>query len=120
MKVIVAGGRDFIPYRSDRPWLINLLQNELHATELVCGMCRGADMWGHSIAKEMGLPIREFPADWDVLGKRAGYARNVEMAKYADACVILPGGKGTDHMKNIAQEKGLRVIIWEDSWKSKT
>ena len=33
------------------------------------------------------LQDMKFPADWDGLGKKAGYVRNAEMAKYAIADV---------------------------------
>ena len=37
---------------------------------------------------------------------------NEEMAKYADACILFPGGKGTQHMKDIATASGMRVITY--------
>jgi hypothetical protein len=53
------------------------------------------------------------PANWDEFGKSAGYIRNAEMAKYADACVIFWDGisKGTKHMINLANKEGLKLKI---------
>ena len=109
MKVIVAGGRDFVERSGDRVRLRDALLN-LGATEIVCGMARGADMFGYSVAKEMGLPIAEFPAEWDRFGKRAGMIRNAEMANYADALIALPGGSGTLNMVAEANRRKLPVV----------
>ena len=109
MKVIVAGGRDFTERPEDRAKLGAALLG-LGATEVVCGMARGADMFGYSVAKEMGLPIAEFPAEWDRFGRRAGMVRNADMASYADALIALPGGSGTLNMIEEANRRGLPVV----------
>lgn len=114
MKVIVAGGRDFLPDKKHTDWLL-LQFNELKITELVCGMARGADLFGYSIAKEMNISIKEFPALWEKYGKSAGYKRNEQMAQYAEACILFPGGKGTKHMENLANKYNLKIIKWEIS-----
>ena len=109
MKVIVAGGRDFIECFEDRANLRAALL-KLGATEVVCGMARGADMFGCSVAREMGLPIAEFSADWDRFGRRAGMIRNAEMASYADALIAFPGGQGTLNMVAEADRRGLPIV----------
>jgi len=113
MKVIIAGGRDFIPQDIHAFWLVVQLK-ELKTTEIICGMAKGADTFGRDVAKIYKIPILEFPADWDKYGKSAGYRRNVEMAKIADACILFSGGKGTEHMRNIAIEYGLKLIEYVD------
>lgn len=112
MKVIIAGGRDFEGLYEHFAWLTNHLK-EMGATEVVCGMARGADMFGYHAAQMLHLPVKEFPADWNKFGKSAGYKRNVEMADYADAVILFPGGKGTMHMRNIAAAKGLEIIEYK-------
>ena len=109
MKVIIAGGRGFVGRPEDREILCSALL-KLGATEIVCGMARGADMFGYSVAKEMGLPIAEFPAEWDRFGYRAGMIRNAEMANYADALITFPGEQGTLNMVAEANRRGLPVI----------
>ena len=37
------------------------------------------------------------------------------MAEYADACIALPGGRGTRNMVKQAQEHGLQVYL--HGWK---
>lgn len=109
MRVIVAGGRDFQPTEEHSIWLKEKLL-ELKAAEIVCGMAKGADLFGFKIAKEMKLPIKEFPANWNKYGNLAGPIRNSEMAKNADACILFPGGKGTANMKTLAQLNELIIV----------
>ena len=77
------------------------------------GTANGVDKLGEQWAKANHKKIKRFPADWS-LGKRAGYLRNVQMAEYSDACIIVWDGesKGSQHMYNIAMEKGLRVFMY--------
>jgi hypothetical protein len=114
LKAIIAGGRDFIDDVNHKKWLIDIIIKE-DINEIVCGMARGADMYGYKVGKELGLSIKEFPALWDKYGKSAGYRRNVEMANYADICILIPGGKGTKHMENIAREKKLLIFKWGEN-----
>jgi len=64
-------------------------------------------------ANERGYPIKQFPADWNKYGKSAGYKRNEEMAKYADALIAFWDGKskGTKHMIDLAKRYGLKVKV---------
>jgi hypothetical protein len=40
-------------------------------------MARCADMYDFKIAKKLGIKIKEFPANWNELGKKAGFVRNI-------------------------------------------
>ena len=112
MRLIVAGSRG-IAYSitkqvlDNHPWIPE-------ATELVCGCARGVDNDAKAILHvDKHLPVKDFPADWDGLGKRAGYVRNEEMADYADALIAIWDGdsKGTKHMIDLAEKKGLKVSV---------
>ena len=109
MKVIIAGGRDFVPSDSNYIELTALLL-EIKASEVVCGMATGADTFGASIGKKLGLPIKEFPAEWFKYGRSAGPKRNKEMAQYADVLIAYPGGRGTANMKKEAEKAGLKIL----------
>ncbi len=110
MKVIIAGGRDLNDYEV-------CLQGVEHAgfniTEVVSGHARGADALGERFAKEAGLSLKLFPADWNKHGRAAGFIRNNAMAAYADALIALWDGssKGTAHMISQAKKLGLSVHI---------
>jgi len=64
MKVIIAGGRDFIPQKQHHIWLLIQLK-ELNCTEVIC--------------------------------------------------ILFPGGRGTEHMRNIAIEYGLKLIEYKEN-----
>lgn len=106
MKTIIAGGRDYFFNANDIDKL-NELKDQI--SEVVSGKARGADTCGEDWAKQNNIPIKEFPADWFGLGKKAGFVRNTQMAKYAEACILFPGGKGTEHMFNLAKKYSLIV-----------
>lgn len=111
-RVIIAGGRDFNDYGFLREKCDYLFKNK-KPTLILCGEARGADTLGKWYAAEREIPYVSYPADWDAHGKRAGYIRNVEMAKNADALVAFWDGqsRGTGHMIEIAGEYGLQVRV---------
>lgn len=99
-------------------------------TEVVSGTARGVDKLGEQWAATVNIPVKRFPANWDLHGKSAGYIRNVEMSDYAEALVAIWDGesRGTEHMINIATNKGLKVFVlntkdkaggWESSIKER-
>ena len=115
MRVIVAGGRDFVPTAIHEEWLKHQFK-KLNVTELVCGMAHGADEFGYSIATELNIPIKEFPALWAIHGKIAGFKRNEEMAVYVSSddpighCILFRGGNGTAHMRKMAKKYKIEII----------
>lgn len=109
MKIIVAGGRNYSGTEtgaSERSSIIKALLGR--ASEVVSGGAPGADALGEAYAQEFGLPVRRFPADWNRHGKAAGPIRNRKMAEYADAVVLLPGGRGTASMADEAR----KLCLW--------
>jgi hypothetical protein len=111
-KVIIAGSRGFNNYEYLVKTMDHLLQNK-KLVEIVSGTAKGADSLGEKYAEERSHSVKQFPANWDKYGKKAGYLRNEEMAKYADACVCFWDGRspGTKHMIKLAKENNLKLII---------
>lgn len=107
IRLIIAGGRDYQLTEEDQIFLESLIPR---ITCVVSGGARGADAAGERFARHFGLPLQIFPAEWDKYGKSAGYRRNEQMAKFADAAVVFPGGKGSQHMIDIAVREGLELI----------
>lgn len=106
----MAGGRDFEDYgRLSAAVAEALGDRPLDRVEIVSGAARGADRLGERWARENGVALRQFPADWNRYGRSAGYRRNEEMAGYANAVLVMPGGHGTDHMARIAADRGLTL-----------
>lgn len=104
MKTIIAGSRDGFTYQ-DLCLAMDACGFSDKITEVVSGTARGSDLFGEKWAHEHGLPVTRFPAKWEEHGKAAGHIRNAEMAKYADAAVILWDGvsKGTEGMIKISK-----------------
>ena len=115
MKLIIAGGRSF----TDLEFMRETMTLFPDVTEIVCGMARGADLAGRRWAHENGIAVAEFPADWDQYGRRAGFIRNGDMARYADGAVVFWDGqsRGSKHMIDImkAEEKPVTVVMYGDS-----
>ena len=110
-KVIIAGSRGFSDYEKLCE-ICDFMLKEKIEIEIVSGTAKGADLLGERYAKEKGLPIKQFSADW-TKGKSAGYARNKQMAEYADALIAFWDGssKGTKHMIDLANKKNIKVKI---------
>lgn len=105
MKLIIAGS---CPPKDQDPTLAEkfgkalwttLLRNMKHLPmeieEVVSGKAAGGDRAGEVYADLMNIPVKSFPADWTKHGKKAGPLRNIDMAEYADAAVVLWDGKST-------------------------
>jgi hypothetical protein len=112
MKIIIAGGRDFTDYAYLTEKVKHLLSEQTNI-EIVSGCAQGADSLGAQYAKENNIPLKLFPAQWDLYGKSAGYKRNLQMAEYADALIAFWDGKskGTKNMLYLAQFLELNVRI---------
>ena len=112
-RVIIAGSSGFNDYPLLASTMDTLLQNITVPIVVICGMARGADLLGERYALDRGFQVQRFPADWDKYGKRAGYIRNEEMAKNADALVAFWDGEshGTKHMIELANRYGLKVRV---------
>ena len=114
-KTIIAGGRDFMDYNLLKEKVNKILQEKkvTHKIVIISGCARGADTLGLRYASENAFDVEEYPADWDKYGKKAGYMRNVEMAKNADALIAFWDGKskGTKHMIDIATERNLPIRV---------
>ena len=115
-RVIVAGDRNFSDYALMVRVLDKVLANRrlTHDVVIVSGMARGADTLGERYAREHGLSVQQFPAQWDVYGKSAGPRRNLQMLEVADALVAFwrgPESRGTSHMIRVSQAKGIPVRV---------
>lgn len=113
MKVIVAGSRT-IKDLSTVSKAIN--GSGFKITELVSGTAKGVDQLGEVWATAMGIPIKRFPANWNVHGNAAGPLRNEEMAKYVGkdgglVAIWANHSRGTEDMIRRAGVHGLQVFV---------
>lgn len=121
MKTIIAGSREI---RHSALIQIAVDLSGFEITELVCGMngkrnkdgkvISGVDLFAYEWAKEHGLPIAEFPADWTRYGRGAGPIRNKEMALFGECLIAIWDGKstGTGGMIELAETYDLPVYVY--------
>ena len=112
MKVIIAGPR----YVTDFGIVKQAIEaSGFNITQVVSGGARGVDTLGEIWARANGIKFVRFPADWNKHGKSAGPIRNQEMAKYADALVVIifPNSKGSTNMFHVGNRNGLKIYMEE-------
>lgn len=101
MKTIIAGSRSI----TDRE-LVNkaVMDSGFTISVVFCGCAQGVDNLGREWAVKRGIPVRLFPAEWDLHGKSAGMIRNEQMSSEAEACILIWDGvsKGSQNMKKKA------------------
>ena len=114
MKVIIAGSRH-MPFSMFHLIDEAVKKSNFQVTEVVCGLARGADMFGGKWAVNNSIPVKTFPADWDEYGKAAGPIRNQQMAEYADALIVFiwDGSRGSkDMLMRMERMKKPTFAVW--------
>lgn len=120
LRIIVAGGRDFNDYgllKFEMDRIVNRACDRYSKEDIkiMSGKAKGADSLGERFAHEVGLEVKEFPANWNEFGQLAGPIRNREMAKHAASgtgegmlFAFWDGkSKGTKNMIDTANKYGL-------------
>lgn len=112
-KVVISGDRkasEFFHGKFIRDYIFKLPIN----CTILHGGCKGVDILAHKYARERGMNVEIYHAEWDKYGKAAGPIRNKKMLDQNPHLVLafhpdLNRSKGTMHMINIAKEKGVAV-----------
>lgn len=114
MKILVCGGRDY----TDEERVREVLSEFAPDTIVVHGSAKGADSLADKVARELGMPSRPYPADWDAYGLAAGPKRNQEMLdkEKPDLVIAFPGGTGTRDMVNRSKRQGFKVRKVTPPW----
>lgn len=110
VRVLVCGSRGL----TDRAWIRERLRLLPHDAEILHGNARDVDRIAGSIANELSMSVRVFPADWESYGKRAGYLRNIEMLDAQPDLVIAfwdGSSRGTKHAIDAAGKRGIPVEV---------
>lgn len=122
-RVIIAGSREMADYEAAKK-AISEAFSEIGGgapVRVVSGHCRGADILGERYAREHGLELAVFPAEWNRYGRRAGFIRNTRMAEFATeegsegTLIAFWDGqsRGTKMMIGIAEKKGLSIHVFD-------
>jgi hypothetical protein len=104
VNIAIIGSRDY-PDLARVRWHVTWLAESDPQTAIISGSARGVDATAAQAARERGLAVREFPADWERHGKRAGYLRNQDIIAAADWVLAFWDGSspGTRHALDLAQ-----------------
>ena len=115
-RVIVCGTRTFRDY----DFLCSVLDKYITDpanTEIVSGRAVGPDLMGEQYARDHGIKIQMFPANWNKDGRSAGHIRNKRMLDYAmegEPFVIAfwdGESRGTLNMINLASTYHVKNVI---------
>lgn len=119
MKLMVCGSRTV----TNTAWVFGQIdkvisENNFTDISIIEGEARGVDSISALWARRHGCEVLKYPADWNTLGKKAGFIRNEQMVKDCDFCLALWDGEshGTknsiDHCKRY--RKPYKVVIYGD------
>jgi hypothetical protein len=110
VRVLVCGSRHFNDYE-----LLQRTLDEIRISVLIHGAARGADRMAGQYATSRGIPVEEFPADWNTYGKAAGPIRNSQMLKEGKPVLVVAfrhsASRGTQNMIDQATKAGVPVRI---------
>lgn len=113
MRVLIAGSRDW----TDEAPIRELIGSLPHHAVLVHGACpSGADSIADAAARERGLRIERFPADWSGQGRSAGPKRNTRMLEEGKPELIFAfrsagESRGTDDLVRKAKGRAIPTIV---------
>lgn len=108
MKVLVCGNRNWT--NKDQ---MRIVLKTIHGLELIIeGGAKGADRLAGEIALELGVPVRELPANWGKYGRAAGPVRNKQMLNEKPDLVLafhdnIAESRGTRSMLELARDAGV-------------
>lgn len=119
-RVLVTGSRTWTDHDVVRDALVKARWDASGPIVVVHGACpSGADAiaaWWCRQFDHLDIAQEPHPADWDSLGKRAGFARNAEMvALGADVCLafIVDNSRGASHTADLAEKAGIPTRRYE-------
>ena len=110
MLVLVCGSRNWSDIHAIRMRLVKLPPSSV----IIHGKAPGADTIAGWLAEDFGFTVREFPADWEQYGKRAGILRNLAMLDESPDLVLAfwdGESSGTRHTVTEARKRGIPVEV---------
>lgn len=136
MRLLICGGREygFKIHKTSRYPVIKLnarqirylfttldrIHAETPVTAVIEGCAPGADTLGGIWAASRGIPVQEFPADWDRDGSSAGPKRNRHQFKHGapDRGAAFDGGNGTQDMIRVMRQGGKIIVEYNSNEES--
>lgn len=127
MIVIVTGSRDWNDFEVLRTWIDHIgWMHDTPFSVILHGAANGVDQLAERYARERNIPVISFPADWSLLGNKAGPIRNQQMVDWAVKraslatnevkiiCIAfpLPGSKGTWDCVRRCERAIIKTYVW--------
>jgi len=116
--VLICGDRYWINKDVIRRELLPLKEHNPNII-IITGACKGADLLGEEVAKELGFQIKSYPANWNRHGNAAGPIRNQQMIDENKVDLVLAfhsninNSRGTLNMINKAKAKNIPILLIE-------
>jgi len=109
VRLAIIGSRDF----PDRARVVRYVGQLSQETVVVSGKAPGVDRWAAEVARRRNMTVEELPADWDRLGRRAGFERNEALVAKVDAVVAFwtTKSRGTAHAILVALRKNKPIRV---------
>lgn len=105
MRVAVVGSRGYPNEGLVRAFVRTLAARD-PKTVIISGGARGVDTWAADEARKAGLDVEEYLADWDRLGRTAGFARNTTIVEQSDVVVAFHDGRSRGTLDTIRKTQG--------------
>ena len=120
LRVLVCGDRYWDDESAIRQALFSI---QKHVEIVIQGKARGADTIAAMVAEDLGLPVKDFYADWVAFGRAAGPLRNREQLAFLKEAPVgqrlvlafhndLKNSKGTRDMVKISEKAGIPVWLY--------
>jgi hypothetical protein len=101
MIILICGSRDWLNKDIIKQEILKFNNIE----KIIHGGCRGADILGGLVAKDLNIPVQVFEANWNLHGKSAGPKRNQQMIDEGEPNFVLA------FHDNINESKGTKDMI---------
>ena len=107
--VAIVGSRNWTDHEMVRDYVYSLDE----ADGVVTGGARGVDQFAEIYARERGLTVIVFQADWNQHGRRAGMIRNHDIVEKCNRLVAFWDGvsPGTAHSVRLAREADKPTLV---------
>ncbi len=111
IRAVVAGSRKYVDKVRVFQSLDSYFQNNPGNIAIVSGDATGPDKFGKQYGLERNIPVKLFPAQWNVYGNLAGFVRNNLMAIYGTVLFAyhMNNSSGTADMIKTSKREGLSV-----------
>lgn len=123
LRILVCGSRDWTDYDFLAEVLDSLAVQEgaPYVERIAHGAARGADRLAGFWAAKRNIEVSEYPADWNRMGRSAGFLRNSLMLREFEPTTVVAFKDdfnhqlrrgGTEHMVKIARKADVTTMVF--------